>query len=984
MSGLFGSKSHQGNNQTTPMEVSLRVQTSAYGMVLPVVYGRNRVPGNLMWYGDFKAIPHTTSQEVGGKGGGGGTITNTSYTYTTSFAFGLCEGAINQIGTVWRDKEVITGNNNFMVMEGSMFQNPWPYLTSKHPDQALSYRGVAYAAASNYDLGASSSLQNHSFEIFGKLSFDNIDNGDIKLPFALTDYLTNKVYGAALDTAYVDSWESWKVYSQAAGLFFSPVFQASTQAAETLTLAAKLTNTGIYFSEGKIKAVPYGDSEITGNGETYTPNLTPLYEITDEDFIADGDDPVHVKRGSIADAYNQVQVEFVNRANGYNVEVAEAKDQGSIDVYGLRTMEEIKCHWITSASVARNVAQQILQRAMYIRNTYEFKLGMRYCLLEPTDYITITDSRIGLIDKPVRITRINEEENGTFSIQAEDAPNGVFSTAAYPSAGGQGHNNDYGVNPDNTNQPVIFEPPAALVSNSLEVWLGVSGQNNWGGCQVWVSYDDASYTLLTTVLGSSRQGVLTAPLATGEPVDTDNTLSVDLSMSNSQIQSVSTVDARAYSTLSYVDGELLAYRDVDLTAPYEYDVTYLLRGLYGSDISSHNSGTQYMRLDGSLSKIPFTPDKIGKTLYVKLPAFNQYGQAQQQLSDVPPYLYTIKGNAARSPLPDITNLQTNFNNYVGGLSMLYWDEVIDFRQPLVDYEVRFGATWHNSQVLGHVKDTKFTAISKGRYWVSAHYLTENGTKSIYSDNPASIDIEETALASNVIASWSEADTFWQGSMTTGIVIEDNILQFEQSGGVYTENSGIYTLPPEHTIDVGNVTLCNLLIDYDYSGVALANNILAVEDVYVMDDILDISLGELVSVTPQFSIAGEDEVYSDWKNFVPGYYNGRYFKARFLVNSRSPFVTPAVTDFVLSIDAPDRVDTGSISLPDTGGSVVYNKPFNGGNAGTGYPSVLGSIVNAGSGETLQITNQTVYGFTAQVVNSNNVGVARTVNWVSQGY
>lgn len=74
---------------------ALRVQTSSYGQVVPIVYGQNRISGRLLWSGDFKAIPHTSTQKVGGKGlgsGGGNTITNTTYTYQTAVAIALCPG----------------------------------------------------------------------------------------------------------------------------------------------------------------------------------------------------------------------------------------------------------------------------------------------------------------------------------------------------------------------------------------------------------------------------------------------------------------------------------------------------------------------------------------------------------------------------------------------------------------------------------------------------------------------------------------------------------------------------------------------------------------------------------------------------------------------------------------------------------------------------------------------------------------------------
>ena len=45
---------------------ALKLQSSAYGGALPVVYGVMRVPGNMLWYGGFKAIANTTTTSAGG------------------------------------------------------------------------------------------------------------------------------------------------------------------------------------------------------------------------------------------------------------------------------------------------------------------------------------------------------------------------------------------------------------------------------------------------------------------------------------------------------------------------------------------------------------------------------------------------------------------------------------------------------------------------------------------------------------------------------------------------------------------------------------------------------------------------------------------------------------------------------------------------------------------------------------------------------
>ena len=64
----------------------------------------------------------------------------------------------------------------------------------------------------------------------------------------------------------------------------------------------------------------------------------------------------------------------------------------------------------------------MLQRRAYVRNAYRFKLGIRYALLEPMDIVLLTDAALGLDAAPVRITGIEEDDNGELSVTAEEIP----------------------------------------------------------------------------------------------------------------------------------------------------------------------------------------------------------------------------------------------------------------------------------------------------------------------------------------------------------------------------------------------------------------------------------------------------------------------------------------------------------------------------------------------------------------------------------
>ncbi len=228
-------------------------------------------------------------------------------------------------------------------------------------------------------------------------------------------------------------------------------------------------------------------------------------------------------------------------------------------------------------------------------------------------------------------------------------PIGVGTAALYPRLAAAGSAIDSLTDPGNTNSPIIFEPPAVLSGGVCEVWLIASGGSDWGGCQVWISIDNATYALAGTIYRGARQGRLTASLPNHPDPDDTSTLSIDLTQSQGQLLSGTQADADNLVTLCYVDGELVSYRTATLTAAYEYDLTYLRRGVYGTAINAHSANSKFARFgpsDPSLFRYRYSRNFVGQTIYVKLPAFNIFGQALQDLSGLAPEIYTLTGAGA--------------------------------------------------------------------------------------------------------------------------------------------------------------------------------------------------------------------------------------------------------------------------------------------------------------------------------------------------
>ncbi len=285
--------------------------------------------------------------------------------------------------------------------------------------------------------------------------------------------------------------------------------------------------------------------------------------------------------------------------------------------------------------IARHAAQLRLQRLLYVRNEYEFTLGWKYCRLEPMDIVTITDEALGLNYFPVRITRIEEDEFGELTITAEELAVGSRSAIEYDSQasnGYQGGNEE----PGNVNAPSIFEPPLDLTDGKNQIWIAVSGEVNWGGCNVWASLDNTTYEMIGTIYGSARYGQLVTA------IDADDTaLQVELN-TFSQIFSGTLEDAQADQTLCKVGDEYFNYQVATLNGSGLYTLSDVLRGRF-DDSQNHKAGEPFVRLDKAIFKYPYNEGLVEKQFFLKFTSFNGLERKEQTLDEVTAYSYTLSG-----------------------------------------------------------------------------------------------------------------------------------------------------------------------------------------------------------------------------------------------------------------------------------------------------------------------------------------------------
>ena len=474
-------------SQAITRYAGIQVQTSALGVQIPVGWGTFRCRCNLVDYFNFQS---KAQKAQAGKGG----QTTTGFTYSASLVLAICEGPIDAVTQVWvNGKQYAHGSNGSGVKDtaatsalaqvsltlapGAVPQTPWAGLPASHQ---IGYPGLAIVHAANYPLDSSASPPNHSFEVRQQTGFaigGGYTGPDVDPSLVIADFFTNPRTGVpswpagVLDTASLTTAaNSFQKYTLATGLLLSPLIDQQRSATDFLSEMFLATNATCVWSEGVLKFIPYGDASLTANGQTYTPNNTPVYSLGDDDYIVKdaADPPISVDIRDQSDAYNVVQIEYLDRTNQYNMAIALASDAANVAQYGMRRKDPDTCHVICTPAVAALAAQLWLQRTLYIRAEYKFKLSWAFALLEPGDLVEVTDAGLGLAAYIVRVTAIDEDENdGTLDLTCEDYPLGVHSTPLYSMQASA---------PVVVNQAV---DPGGVEANLL-LWTGDFTQSVWG------------------------------------------------------------------------------------------------------------------------------------------------------------------------------------------------------------------------------------------------------------------------------------------------------------------------------------------------------------------------------------------------------------------------------------------------------------------------------------------------------------------------
>jgi hypothetical protein len=153
-----------------------RLMGASEGAMVPLVWGRARVAGQVIWATQF--LETVTS------GGGKGTPRprTQQYSYTVSLAIALCEGVITRVGRIWADgAEIEKGQLNLRVYRGTETQVADPKIAAVEGiENAPAYRGTAYVVIEDLDLSRfGNRVPQFNFEVMRRAGSDVTPPADL-------------------------------------------------------------------------------------------------------------------------------------------------------------------------------------------------------------------------------------------------------------------------------------------------------------------------------------------------------------------------------------------------------------------------------------------------------------------------------------------------------------------------------------------------------------------------------------------------------------------------------------------------------------------------------------------------------------------------------------------------------------------------------------------------------------------------------------
>jgi len=291
----------------------------------------------------------------------------------------------------------------------------------------------------------------------------------------------------------------------------------------------------------------------------------------------------------------RVELGFYDRFSDYQGSTQAADRQ----VGSGSTITTIDSRLVLTSDQARARAEILLNAYWSELYTFSFSVSLDFALLEAGDVITLTVAGRTWTARLLKIT-----VNG----QRLDIDAVTTDAASYQAS-------LKGSDPLPT-QEILLSQPAALYALNLPITTGISenpafflstgrqtNDNKWRYTQVYRS-DGGDYGLIQVLSTPMTHGVTASLLTAGNPFYTDKGSTVDVTLTDGTLSSVTELEMLNGANAALIGNELIQFQTATLLSGTTWRLSTLLRGRNGTeDALTHSAaGEVFLLLGGGLER----------------------------------------------------------------------------------------------------------------------------------------------------------------------------------------------------------------------------------------------------------------------------------------------------------------------------------------------------------------------------------------------
>jgi hypothetical protein len=575
------------------------------GAVVPLVYGRVRLRGNLIAWGNLRT-EEIESEEEGGKGSPETPEGSNGYRVYVDAWISVAMGKCNLIDTYINDEnEVIDGN--LIWNDGTT--GDFPTFPGEFANQL---NGVAHAIITNWYIGDNvNNIPTIHFvierELLTGLPFENRSNGSN--PAAACYDICLKA-GATISELDSVSFSAGCNFYHSKDLAVNTIFDRLQNASKTIEKLQKWFEFILYQSTtGQYIFKPFNSADVS---------IVQFFRKDIHKFS--------FNRKDWSQIFNDFHATYIDEAQDFTNRVVNTQNPAAIALSGFKNKQSVDLKCCRDLTTASKMLWELAKKSSYPAGTVTFFSNLKGAIVNPGDVISI-DYPPYSITGDFRAISVDKEsiEKNEVRIQAVQMLETLF--------------DDYFEESGGTNQtPIDFTPEPAAYFRAFEL----PATKTLGDSKTILLLVERSATLATgyNLLVSdnptsnfssagkfssfSVRGLLTANYSsTTFKIDDSSTIAFSIAKDglDPTFSSISRRELFTNRRVAIIGDEILAFQNINQVGPNDYELTGLIRGLLNTPIQNHNINDEIWLANITINNIYVNP-AFDNLYYKVLPFYN--------------------------------------------------------------------------------------------------------------------------------------------------------------------------------------------------------------------------------------------------------------------------------------------------------------------------------------------------------------------------